>query len=170
MHWIVEAYLDHRSSLHLTLAAFLVFFILRDFLKRLIKVRGQKQKIADDRVLYMRKLFNVLLTVLLILVLGGVWEISLHGISLYFVSIFTVLGVSLFATWSVLSNLTSSVLIFFFFPYRIGQKIRIMDGDDSVEGKILDINLFYIRIISEDNKIIAYPNSLAIQKPLTILH
>ena len=116
----------------------------------------------------MRKLFNVLMLLLLITSIGAIWEISLKGLSLYFASILTIIGVALFATWSVLSNLTASIFLFFFFPYRIGQKVKVVDGDNSVEGVILDINLFYIRIETDENHIVAYPNNIVIQKPLII--
>ncbi len=116
----------------------------------------------------MRKLFDVLMTLIILSVLGAIWEISLQGLSLYFASILTVLGVALFATWSVLSNLTVSIFLFFFFPYRIGQKVKIIDGDNSIEGVILDINLFYIRIETDDKNIVACPNNIAVQKPWII--
>lgn len=116
----------------------------------------------------MGKLVNVLMSCLSVTVLGAIWEISIQGLSLYFASILTVIGVALFATWSVLSNLTSSIFLFFFFPYRIGQKVRIIDSENSVEGIILDINLFYIKIEIEDGNIVAYPNNLAIQRPMII--
>ena len=116
----------------------------------------------------MKKLTNIMMLALSISILGAVWEISIRGISLYFASILTVLGVALFATWSVLSNLTCSIFLFFFFPYRIGQKVKIIDGDNSLEGVILDINLFYIKIETDEGNIVAYPNNLAIQKPITI--
>ena len=93
-------------------------------------------------------------------------EVSFQGLSLYFASIFTVIGVALFATWSVLSNLTASVILFFFFPYRIGRKVKIIDGDNSIEGQIVDITLFHIKVETEDDRIVAYPNNLAIQKPI----
>ena len=73
-------------------------------------------------------------------------------------------GVGLFATWSIVSNITASVILFFFFPFKEGSKVKIVDGDNSVEGTVHALSLFSIKIKLEDNTEIYYPNNLAIQK------
>lgn len=152
----------------ITLVLLVLFFISRSIISKTISNHALKNKVVQSRVLYIRKLLNLGLILVLLTLIGAVWEISFQGLSLYFASIFTVVGVALFATWSVLSNLTASVILFFFFPYRIGAKVKIIDGDNSVEGQIVDITLFYIRVETEDDKIVAYPNNLAIQKPMML--
>ncbi|MDN5212989.1 mechanosensitive ion channel [Fulvivirgaceae bacterium BMA12] len=150
----------------ITLILLVLFFISRSIIGKIVRKHAQKNKVVYSRELYIRKLVNLSLVLLLIILIGAVWEISFKGLSLYFASIFTVVGVALFATWSVLSNLTASIILFFFFPYRIGGSIKIIDGDNSVEGQIMDITLFYIKVETDDNKIVTYPNNLAIQKPI----
>lgn len=150
----------------ITLILVVLFFILRSIIGKVIRGHAQKNHLVHSREIYIRKLVNVMLILLIITVIGAVWEISFQGLSLYFASIFTVIGVALFATWSILSNLAASVILFFFFPYRIGAKVKIMDGDNSVEGQIIDITLFYIKVETNDDRIVAYPNNLAIQKPI----
>ncbi|MEM6643413.1 MAG: mechanosensitive ion channel domain-containing protein [Bacteroidota bacterium] len=161
-------FLENRSHLLWSGVIILFFSILRFIFARIIKKQARKNSISYDREIYMGKLFSLLMILVLLSLLGAIWEISLQGLSVYFASILTVLGVALFATWSVLSNLTASILLFFFFPYRIGQKVKIMDGDNSLEGIILDINLFYIKVETADGNEVAYPNNIAIQKPLII--
>lgn len=166
---IIEEILTYNlKPFILTGITFILFLLGRIIIFKLIKKRSIIGNISSERVIYIRKITHFMLFALFLTILGAIWEISLQGLSLYFVSIFTVVGVALFATWSVLSNLTTSVLLFFFFPYRIGQTIRIIDGDNSIEGIIKDFNLFHIKIKTEDDKIVAYPNSLAIQKPIKI--
>lgn len=159
---------ENMQSVLVTLAVTVLFVLTRSIMLRLIKRHSRNREVPDDRQVYIIKLSNILLILLFLTVLGAAWEISLKGLSVYFASIFTVVGVALFATWSILSNLTASIIIFFFFPYRIGQKVRIVDGDNSIEGKIVDITLFYVMIETIDNKMCSYPNNLAIQKPLLL--
>ena len=150
----------------ITLFLLMLFFISKSIFGKIISRHAQQNEVVHERGLYIRKLVNVIFLLLLITIIGAVWEVSFQGLSLYFASIFTFIGVALFATWSVLSNLTASVILFFFFPYRIGRKVKIIDGDNSIEGQIVDITLFHIKVETDDDRIVAYPNNLAIQKPI----
>ncbi len=160
-HWLDE----HIEVIIISLIVILVYLISRNVIKRLVRRHGAKHDFDKSRMLYISKITGLANSIVFGILLGFVWEISLSGLSLYFASIFTVVGVALFAHWSILSNLTASVVLFFFFPYRIGSHIRIQDGDNSIEGLIIDIKMFYIEIELADGTTASYPNNLAIQKP-----
>jgi small-conductance mechanosensitive channel len=83
-------------------------------------------------------------------------------------TIFTLVGVALFAQWSILSNVTASLIIFFFFPYRVGDTIKIQDDSELLEGCIEEITLFHLLIRRTEGDIISYPNSLVFQKAIII--
>jgi len=106
---------------------------------------------------------------ILLLALGIIWEVSLKGLSIYIGAIITLVGVGLFATWSVVSNITAAVILFFFFPFRIGSRVKIIDGDNSVPGEVTDLSLFSLRIRIADGSEVYYPNNLAIQKGVVYL-
>ena len=150
-----------------TVGLILLYAISRQVAGKLIRKQMVKHTFIEDRELYIKKLINMLLTLALILLVGAVWEISAKGLSVYFVSIFTVVGVGLFANWSMLSNITASIIIFFFYPYKVGESIKIIDGDNSVEGTVMDITLFNIEIKTKEGRTVTYPNNLAIQKPMS---
>ncbi|MEL7004475.1 MAG: mechanosensitive ion channel domain-containing protein [Bacteroidota bacterium] len=137
---------NHGIQFALTIVIIIVFLIVRSVIRRLVRNHASTNEMEYTREVYIRKLIGGLNKLLFALLIGIVWEISLQGLSLYFASIFTVIGVGLFANWSILSNLTASIILFFFFPYRIGEKIKIVDGDNSVEGLVIDITLFYLRV------------------------
>ncbi len=161
-----------ESNLHfyieLGLSAFLllVFFITKKIVSRLIKRHAHQHPENKARVKYVIKLANFGLIILFMTILALIWEISFKGLSIYFASFFTVAGVAFFASWSILSNVTAYAIIFFNFPFKIGSRIRIIDGDDSVEGKIDDITLFFLKIKLPTGEVITYPNNVAIQKPI----
>lgn len=161
------SYLD-KNFIQFGLSIFILifYFISRSITRRLVRKHAAKNEMADTREVYVRKLIGAVIKILFATLIGMVWEISLQGLSIYFASVFTVIGVGLFATWSILSNMTASVILFFFFPYRIGENIKIIDGDNSVEGKVVDITLFYLRIRDKNGDLFSYPNNLAIQKPM----
>ena len=74
------------------------------------------------------------------------------------------MGVALFAQWSILSNITASMIIFFGFPYRVGDRIKILDKDDDMSGIIEEISMFHVILRREDGNIVTYPNTLILQK------
>jgi MscS family membrane protein len=150
-----------------TVGLLFLYIISRKVAASLVRKQMTKHTFIEDRELYIKKLINILLTLALILLVGAVWEISAKGLSVYFVSIFTVVGVGLFANWSMLSNITASIIIFFFYPYKVGESIKIIDGENSVEGTVMDITLFNIEIKTAEGRTVTYPNNLAIQKPMS---
>lgn len=171
MNWlqtIEESISEYVETIVVSLSILVIYWIIKKILFKIIGKRASKKDVAPERELYLQKLVKVMLVLIVLTLIGAIWEISYKGLSVYFASIFTIIGVGLFATWSILSNMTASLVLFFFFPYRVGQEVRIVDGENSVEGRIIDITLFYIKIESPDGKLYSYPNNLAIQRPIRI--
>jgi len=152
-----------------TLVLIIIFFIVKKILSKVIRNHAKKLTDSESRMTYVIKMTNFGLVIIFMTLISIVWELSLKGLSIYFASIFTVVGVAFFASWSILSNVTAYAIIFFYFPFKIGSKIRIIDGDNSIEGTIEDITLFFIQIEISGGERITYPNNLAIQKPIKAL-
>jgi small-conductance mechanosensitive channel len=134
--------------------------------KYFLRKIGNSKKVSQRRIYYVAKSISILIILISMFFLALIWSVSLSGLLVFASSIFAVIGVALFAQWSILSNLTSSIIIFFSFPSRIGDYIKILDGDNSIEGKIIEIELFHIRILDHDDNIVIYPNNLFMQKPI----
>lgn len=140
------------------------YITFSNMMSRLIRELGIAKKAAPKRAIYISKVFNFALASLCIFVMFFIWGLDYHSIFLFGSSIIAITGVALFAQWSILSNLTASVVIFFNYPARIGDRIRILDGDNTLEGTILDINMFQVLLEDSDGNIINFPNNLLIQK------
>ncbi len=164
----IWAYLSSTEAL-ITMGIVVLYFVLRLLTDYFITKRRLGQRFDAVRTAYIKKLVHYLLALLMLSVIGVVWEISISGLSVYFASFFTVVGVGLFATWSVLSNITASIILFFFFPIKIGSHVRIVDGDNSMEGEVCDLSFFSVRIKRTDGTEVYYPNNLAIQKSIVLL-
>ena len=129
---------------------------------------GHSRKVNVSRIFYIQKLaqfFIVLLAIVLVISLFGV---RLSDVGLILSSLFAVIGVALFAQWSILSNLTASVIIFFFSPYRVGNIVCFVEGDQRFAGRITEISLFHIVICQSDGNTLTYPNNLVFQKPVIV--
>lgn len=149
-----------------TVAVVLLTYIGFRLLKRIISKIARKKEVRAERVFYIQKVFEALFTLAGLVAIAFIWSVDFKGFSVFASSLFAIAGVALFAQWSILSNVTASIIIFFTFPARVGDTIRIIDGDNSVEGKIKEISLFQTEINDQDGNLIIYPNNLLLQKPV----
>ena len=150
----------------LSFLAFLIYLVTLSFTNSAVLKYGSQQKIIEKRIVYIKKLLRLLLLLVFFVSLAVIWGIDFKGILILTSSLFAVVGISLFASWSILSNFTSGIILLFSFPHKIGDRIKVIDGDNSVEGKIIDMTIFSIQIEDENKNIISYPNNLAMQKPI----
>lgn len=129
-----------------------------------INTLATSKQVSIQRKQFILKAFNVAALIVFGALFFILLGIGFGDIALFLSSIFAVLGVALVAQWSILSNVTASVLIFFVFPYRIGDKIQVVEKDADIRGKIIDITMFHVLIRHESGEQISYPNNLILQK------
>ncbi len=155
----------------LTKTAIIVFTLLifQVILRKAAHKVGKQSEIHITRTRLMFKYINILIFLISVFALAIAWGVGLKDLSLIFSSVFAVIGVALFAIWSILSNITSGIILFFSFPYKIGDKIRIHDKDAPIIGVIDDIKAFHILIITDDGELVTYPNNLILQKAVSLL-
>lgn len=143
--------------------------IVKFILKKIVRRFGSLTDLLENRTLLIIKYINVLLSIVLILGLLLIWGVNLREVVILFSSVFAIIGVALFAQWSILSNITSGILLFFTFPYKIGDRIRVHDKDFPLEVTIIDIRAFFLLLETSDGEQITYPNNLLLQKGISIL-
>ncbi len=146
-----------------------VVILLRLILKRTVRNYAKRIERLEHRTgLIMKHVdfaaFSFLVTGLIL-----IWGVDFRNLGLAMSSIFAVIGIAFFAQWSILSNVTSGVIMFFTFPYKIGDYIKIHDKEMPCEGIIEDIKTFHIILHTKDNEIVTYPNSMMLQKGVSIV-
>jgi len=153
-----------------TLILALFYVLLRILTFRIYESIGSRKEFDPDRIKASSKATVNIISIIFATIFLSVWGIGFKGIHIYLSSIFAVIGIAFFATWSVLSSITSGIIIYFTSDLKIGDNIRIIDGENTVEGKIIEFGLYAIRIRgSIDNHMIIYPNNLAVQKAIAKL-
>ncbi|MEC4114698.1 mechanosensitive ion channel domain-containing protein [Myroides pelagicus] len=153
----------------ITIAIIILYIPCRKLTSYIIRSFSNKEKRKDNRVILVIRLFNMLLIMLFAILILTVWGVEPENFMLTLTSVFTVIGVAMFAQWSLLSNITAGIMLFFSFPFRIGDVIKIQDKDFPTEGTIIDIKAFCTIILSNENETISYPNSLLLQKGIVIV-
>jgi|SaaInl5LU_22_DNA_1037371.scaffolds.fasta_scaffold01889_11 small-conductance mechanosensitive channel len=144
----------------------LVYFSAYRWLNKMVIGSGAASRSVPARVQYVKKTISIALTITYLGVLSLVLGINYGEVTIFLSSAFAVVGIALFAQWSILSNLTASLIIFFGFPYRIGDKVRVLDKDDSVTGYIEEITLFSVQLRDDQGNLATYPNNLFLQRPV----
>ena len=92
------------------------------------------------------RIINLFLFIFITVTLISIWNIDKKDLIVFLTSVVTVLGIAFFAQWSILANITSSLILFFNHPLKIGQSIRVLDKEYDVEGKLVDISFFFMYI------------------------
>lgn len=164
-------YLDfYGNRFVFTLITFALLIIFRTIVFKIINKVAKKWKRINKRTALIKKFVNYLSAFLLIVFLPLTWGFQPKDITVFLSSIFAVIGIAFFAQWSILSNITSGVIMFFTFPYKIGHFIKIHEAEEPIYGYIEDIRTFQVIIRGLDNRIVTFPNSMMLQKGVSILH
>jgi small-conductance mechanosensitive channel len=164
-----ELFNIYKSEISFTVVIIFVLLIVQFSLKKAAHRVGKRSEISFTRTRLMFKYINILIVIIAFFCLSLAWGMGLTDISLIFSSVFAVIGVALFAIWSILSNITSGIILFFSFPYKIGDKIKIHDKDIPIEAIIEDIKAFHLHLRTVDGELITYPNNLILQKAVSLI-
>ena len=155
-----------EKSIILSVALIIIAFLVLNITKRFLSKIGSLKNVSEIRMYYIHRVAGAFVTLLSFFSLALIWSVDFGSVLVVASSVFTIIGVALFAQWSILSNVTASFIIFFSFPTRVGDSIVIIDGDNSISGEITEISLYQIEIRDEEGNTIHYPNNLFIQKPI----
>lgn len=159
----------YKYQLLLTLALLLVLFTIGQFNKFAIRKFTILKSIDLNRRKIILNLNYVILYVVFIILITVIWGVKLKEFTVFISSVLAVLGVGFFAQWSILSNLTASVILFFSHPVRIGNRIRIIEKDYNWTGTVTDITGFFLFMTTDDDENITIPNSIVLQHGIEIL-
>jgi len=127
--------------------------------------QGHLKEIVGDKANTTLSLFSFVISVVIILF---IWGFDFKGLLTLSASILAITGVAMFASWSVLSNVTAFFLLLVNKSYRRGDFVRIINLDNYIEGYISEINLFNTKLISENREVIICPNNLLLALPTII--
>lgn len=141
-----------------------VFIFLQRALTQWVKKLSLMKQVSAARTSLVTRFISYVMFFITLSLMAVSLGLGYQDVSLFVSSAFAVMGVALVAQWSILSNLTAGVLIFFVFPYRIGERIRVVDKDEDISGVIIEIALFHVLILRDNGDTITYPNNLMLQK------
>ena len=104
-------FFNEQYHLIVTVIAVLLYPLLRKTTQKLL-LKAIKGKADPHREYRAELLLNIILAIVMLCLVLVFWGIELRGLLVLGSSIFAMLGVALFAAWSLLSNLTAFFLMF----------------------------------------------------------
>jgi small-conductance mechanosensitive channel len=168
MNDLLTLYQNELLSTLITLGALAVTRFIS--IKAIRKV-GRISDLNEIRTRLIVKYVGVGHFLLMIVALLLIWSVNIRELGLIISSVFAVIGVALFASWSILSNVTAGVILFFSFPFKIGDRIRIWDKEFEGDSEFVieDIRAYHVHLRKDNGEMITYPNNLFLQKAVSIL-
>ncbi len=152
-----------------TVVVFVLVLILRKVIAGIRRKAQKKYHLQVARNRFIAKIIDIGLYTAGTFVVLAIWGVDQADLLVFFSSFVAVLGIALFAQWSMLSNVTASILLFVNHPAKIGDHIQLLDKDFPYVGEIRDIGLFFITIRTEEGEVLTIPNGLIFQKMVKII-
>ncbi|MFA9191068.1 mechanosensitive ion channel domain-containing protein [Flavobacterium sp. FZUC8N2.13] len=160
---------DYANEIIISSVIVVVVGVLRLISNKLVRRFAKTSHKIEYRTNLVTKYIHILINILAIIALIIIWGVQQKDIIWAISSMATVVGVAMFAQWSILSNITAGVILFFSFPFKIGDSIKIHDKDFPIIGEIVDIAAFHIVLKTIEGEEVVYPNNLLFQKGISIL-
>ncbi len=159
----------NQQEILATSITFVALLIIKFVSTKTIRKIGRISDLNQARTRLVLKYVSIALFTIGVGAVIFIWGVNFKEIGLLFSSVFAVIGVAMFATWSILSNVTAGIILFFSFPFKIGDRIRILDGEFSEEADILDIKAFHLYLQKDNGELVTYPNNLLLQKGVALI-
>lgn len=160
---------DWKTDLIAIGIVLIILFVIRLISLAVVTKLGRKSGINEARITLIRRYITFAIVIISLIVVAFIFGADFKQMGIIFSSIFAVVGIGLFAIWSILSNVTSGIIMFFSFPYKVGDKIMIHDKDFPIEAIIEDIRGFHLHLRTDSGDLITYPNNMMLQKAVTLI-
>ncbi|MFK7774306.1 MAG: mechanosensitive ion channel domain-containing protein [Saprospiraceae bacterium] len=147
-----------------TVIAIVIFTVVRFILNKSIERTVKENLLQKTRGKIAKKVTNIVLILFLVIFLLFIWGVNQSDVIVFMSSILAVIGVALFAQWSILSNITSGLILFFNHSIKLDDTIRVLDKDYEIEGRVSDIGVFFVILKTKEGEQITLPSNIFMQK------
>jgi len=161
--------MEIKLQITFLVASLLTLIILMAITKRITKKVSIVKELEPNRKKVVINTFYILYYILFFTAVIIILGIDLHDLTIFFSSLLAIIGIAFFAQWSLLSNLTASIIIFFYHPLKIGDRIRVLNKDYNISGRVIDMTGFYVLIETMEEKEVTVPNSVVLQSGIEFI-
>jgi small-conductance mechanosensitive channel len=160
--------LAHGLQLATTAAVIVAYVLLDRFGAPRLAAGADRSDFKPDTGVKAIRVARFLTGLVGCLLLIIVWGVDLTSMLVFSVTSITFLGVALFASWSMLSNVTAYFVLLLQPSFKHGNFIRVVSADNYVEGYIAELNFFNTKLMTEEKETVIYPNNLLLATPVLV--
>jgi Mechanosensitive ion channel, beta-domain len=161
IHWFGHSGVSLQillGSLAILIASAVVIIAARRTAEKLL----QRVHLPPETVLTVARVISAVLWVVVALILLSFWGISVSGLWASLVSVAAVIGVGFLAVWTMISNITASLFITMWRPFRLGDNVELLP--DNLKGRAIDRNLMFTVLREDHGRALMVPNNLFFQR------
>lgn len=145
--------MDFVLKLIIAVIVILVGIRIIKFVRKQVRKILEKTNLDEGLKQFLDHLFNVFLYFVLIMLVLGTFGITASSVIAIIGSVGLSIGLALQGT---LSNFAGGVLILLLKPFVVGDYIK--EDTNGNEGTVSEIQLFYTKLVTVDNKTVILPN------------
>ena len=103
-------------------------------------------------------MINLLLLIVASIFIAAIWGVKQSDLVVFISSVIAILGIAFVAQWSILSNITAGLILFFNHPLKIGDYVKLLEKDFVIEGIVDDITYFFVHLETSEKEKITISN------------
>lgn len=142
--------------------AIIVAIVIERVLVHLISSLGKKKQLPSSHVHLLKLIVRWVIIVVFVIVVVSIFGIGIGNLWATLIGLLAMVIIGFFAVWSALSNILAAVIILVWRPFHIGDKVAVLP--EGLSGKVLDMNLIYTKLETEEGDILQFPNNAFITK------
>ena len=136
----------------------------RFLLNRGLNLVARRARLCPSNFLPIKKILNGLLYAVTVVLLLTLFGVNLGGIWAVLSTVLAMIAIGFVAVWSLLSNVSSTLLILLTRPFAVGDEVEF--AGEQVKGKVVDLNFLYTTLRDTDGTHVQIPNNQFFQKCL----
>lgn len=138
--------------------------VVQLLITRGLNLLADRTHLAPHDLLPLRKVLKSVLYLVTAILILTVFGVNLGGLWAIMSTVLAMVAIGFVAVWSLLSNVSSTVIILLFRPFAVGDELEF--AGEPVKGKVVDLNFLYTTLQTDDGALFQIPNNLFFQKSL----
>jgi small-conductance mechanosensitive channel len=166
----MQNWLEELIPVVLVLLVLASAWLLKRLVRRLIERAGRHYQMPADMVAVPRRVAGFVINVAALLLILQLLGVSGTVLWTAFTGFAAVAAVAFFAAWSVLSNIFCTILIVTTRPFRLHDRVELLENGEKpgLKGQVIDINMVFttLREDGDAGTTLRVPNNLFFQRTI----
>lgn len=137
-------------------------FVLSFVACRGLHLLAERTSLTHQDVAPFRRIINWLIRSVALVLILSVLGFNLGGLWAVFSTVLAMIAIGFVAVWSVLSNVSCTVIMLIARPFNVGDEIEV--AGEPISGRVVDLNFVYTTLKDADGRLVQIPNNLFFQK------